>query len=74
MDFYKAMHFVSAIFLGRSSVRMNVTMKTIFNKLKVKVSSESGAYRIIDIELEASSELICLDLKNSRIPTDGNCT
>lgn len=58
MDLYKALFF-SAIFLGQASIRMNLTMRTIFNKLKVKVSTESGSYQIIDIELQASRVFIC---------------
>lgn len=63
MDFFNAVCFVSAIFLGHGIVRLKITMLTVFKKLKVKVSSESGSYTIIELELEASRALVCLNLR-----------
>lgn len=52
---YKGLLFVAAIFLGRDNFRLNLTLKTVFSKLKVKVSAESGSYTIIHLQLDKAS-------------------
>lgn len=53
--FYKGLLFVAAIFLGRDNYRLNLTLKTVFSKLKVKVSAESGSYTILNLKLDKAS-------------------